>query len=97
MPITGPGGFVWTRESILANAPRASGVYVIYNRQTWIYIGESGDIQARLLQHYGGDNACITRHAPTGFDFELAVAAQRVARQDYWIGQLGPACNQRFG
>ena len=98
MPI-GPGldGYAWTRASILANVPRASGVYVIYNAQTWIYVGESGDIQARLLQHFDGDNACITRHVPTGFQFELAVTTQRVARQDHWIAQLGPACNQRFG
>jgi hypothetical protein len=98
MPI-GPGqpGYPWTRASILANAPRASGVYVIYNGQTWIYVGESGDIQARLLQHFNGDNPCITHYVPTGFQFELVAAVQRVARQDEWIAHLGPACNQRFG
>lgn len=97
MPIGDPQGFAWTRQSIVANAPNSSGVYAIYNQQRWIYVGESGDIQARLLQHFNGDNACITNSSPTGFQYELSPAAQRVARQDAWIAKLNPICNQRFG
>lgn len=98
MPI-GPGlnGFPWTYDSILANAPSASGVYAIYNANTWIYVGESGDIRARLLQHYNGDNQCILNHHPTGFQFELVAAAQRVARQNQLIAALPVVCNQMFG
>jgi hypothetical protein len=98
MPIgPGQGWFPFSRPSILANAPNASGVYALYNPQIWIYLGESGDLQARLLQHLGGDNACITQNGPTGFQFELSPAAQRVARQNQLIAALGPICNQRFG
>lgn len=97
MPIGDPQGFSWTRQSIVANAPHSSGTYAIYNAQRWIYFGESGDIQARLLQHFDGDNACITRNNPTGFQYEVVVAAQRVARQDHLIATLNPICNQRFG
>jgi excinuclease UvrABC nuclease subunit len=89
--------FPWTYASIVANAPHSSGVYAIFNAQRWIYVGESNDIQARLLQHFNGDNACITQNAPTGFQFEVVVAAQRVARQNQLIGALNPACNQMFG
>jgi hypothetical protein len=97
MPI-GPGlqGFVWSRESILANAPEQSGTYAIYN-QAWIYFGEGESIRARLLAHWNGDNPCITRNQPTGFVFEILPARQRVTRQDALIVQFAPLCNQRLG
>ena len=94
---SGQQGFPYNRISILGNAPSLSGVYVLYTQQQWIYVGESGDIQTRLLQHLNGDNACITRNGPTGFQFELVDANQRVARQNQWIAALNPVCNQRMG
>jgi len=98
MPI-GPGlpSLPWTYQSIVANAPHASGVYAIFNAQRYIYVGESGDIQARLLQHYNGDNQCIINALPTGFAFEVVAANQRVARQNQLIVALTPACNQKLG
>lgn len=94
---SGQPTFAFERLSILANAPRASGVYALFNPQRWIYAGETGDIQARLLEHLNGDNRCITLARPTGFQFELPPAQQRVARQDALILQLRPKCNQRLG
>jgi len=95
----GPGqnGFHFTNAGILTSAPNKSGVYVIFNPQTWIYVGESGDIQGRLIQHLNGDNQRITRCAPAGFQFELFPAEQRVARQNQLILQLDPVCNRRLG
>jgi len=92
----GLGGFVWSYASILASAPTQSGTYAIYNN-AYIYFGEGQDIRARLLAHWNGDNACITRNQPTGFAYELLGANQRVARQDALILQLRPLCNQRLG
>ena len=89
--------FSFTRESILANAPAASGVYAIYNPRVWIYVGETGDLKARLLEHLNGDNPCITRHAPTGFQLELCPAQQRLARQNAVILRLNPVCNRSLG
>ena len=95
----GPGqfSFLYNRVSILANAPAASGVYALYNPQSWIYVGEGKDIRARLLDHLNGDSACLTQVNPTGFQFELCPADRRVARQDELIVALSPACNQRLG
>jgi excinuclease UvrABC nuclease subunit len=96
----GPGlsGLPFDYATILASAPAQSGDYAIYNRTSWIYVGESGNIRARVLQHLNGDNACITRNAPTGFQYELVAGeAQRVARQNQLIVALKPACNQRLG
>ena len=97
-----PSDGAYTRAGILASAPNASGVYALFiNATRYIYIGEAKDIQARLLEHLGGDNVCITRNQPTHFAYDLVPASQRVARQDELIamcGTMAPAgCNQRFG
>jgi len=99
MPI-GPNlpSFPWNHASIASNAPIAAGVYAIFNGQNWIYVGESGDTFTRLLQHWNGDNPCITRNAPTGFQFELVASQpQRKSRQDQLILLLHPVCNQKLG
>lgn len=94
---SGQSGYTFDSGSITSFAPAQSGVYAIYNQQSWIYVGEGQDIKARLLAHFRGDNACITRWAPTAFQFEAVGADQRVARQDALILALKPACNQRLG
>ena len=86
----------FNRLSILANAPRASGVYAVLNPQKWIYIGQTGNIQARLFEHFSGDNRCITLAQPTSYQFELCPAQKRFARQDALILQLEPYCNRRL-
>ncbi len=94
---SGQPGKSFTRPSILADAPASSGVYALFSSKTWIYVGETGDIRARLIQHLDGDNPCISRLNPTGFQYELSLSHQRVARQNALIVQLQPECNQRLG
>jgi len=90
--------FDWTRASIVANAPNQSGVYFIYRTGQNIYVGETNDLQRRLLEHFDGDNPCIIRAAPQTFGFELSPANARVARQNALIVEYGPTtCNQRLG
>jgi hypothetical protein len=93
----GTWGFQYTTISVLANAPKQSGVYVIYSLCGNIYVGESGDIRTRLLQHLKEDNGCITRCGATLFAYELVPEQSRVARQDVLILELQPACNQKLG
>ena len=98
MPI-GPGqsGVTFTQAGILASAPNASGVYALYNN-TWIYFGESGDIQGRLLDHLRATGTCIQQQGPTGFTFELVAGEQaRIARQNQLIAAYPTPCNQRMG
>ena len=85
--------FQYNRFSILASAPRGSGVYALFTPQQWIYVGESVNIQARLLRHLNGDHACITRLAPTGFQYERWPKSRRLARLAELIRALHPACN----
>ncbi len=89
--------FYFTRDSITANAPNASGVYALFKDGQWIYFGESNDIQRRLLEHLTQAGTCILQNAPTGFQFELVVADQRVVRQNHWIAGNATPCNQRLG
>ena len=85
MPWANPNGYWLNARSINSHAPAQSGVYGLYKAELWIYIGESEDIRARLLQHLNGDNSCINREAPTQFTYELVPAGQRVARKDLLI------------
>jgi hypothetical protein len=87
----------WKSQTILMRVRQASGVYAIFNTKDWIYVGESGDIRKSLLAHFDGDNACIKRNAPFGFQFELTPASERVARKKKLIAELGPICNRRAG
>jgi excinuclease UvrABC nuclease subunit len=89
--------FVWSRASIIANAPNSSGVYVIWNKDRWIYVGETNDLQRRLLEHFDTAGTCILRNMPGGFGVELVSSQARVQRQNVLIGQLRPACNQMLG
>ena len=95
MPIANTG-YSFSENGIANSAPRKSGVYVIYNRNEWIYIGESKDIEARLYEHLRGESdqsARILRRNPTGFGYELCDAQSRTDRETELIAELGPTCN----
>ncbi|MGA3231108.1 MAG: hypothetical protein ABSD51_14280 [Candidatus Binatus sp.] len=98
MPFKNQNVYGFTASGIVS-APSASGVYGIYNQAAWIYIGESGDIAARLGEHLVGTNSNpdIRKNAPTGFTYELVLAAQRVQRQDELIRELMPLANKKLG
>lgn len=89
-------GHTFSETGIAGSAPKKSGVYAIYNRSTWIYIGEAKDIEVRLYAHLRGESdqsKCILKQNPTGFDFELCDEPTRMTREAYWIKRLGPVCN----
>ncbi|HEY1207072.1 MAG: hypothetical protein ABSH46_01410 [Bryobacteraceae bacterium] len=79
--------------SIRREAPSSSGVYGLSNAREWIYVGETNDIRARLLEHLAETNTFLARGAPTGFNFELSPAGERVARQRQIVLELDPAGN----
>lgn len=79
--------------AIRREAPPSSGVYGLSNARGWIYVGETDDIQARLLEHLEETDTLLARGAPTGFSFELSPPGERVARQRQIVLELQPACN----
>jgi hypothetical protein len=85
--------FHYDRKSVTNHAPAAAGVYALWNRDFWIYIGESTDIQRRLLHQLTRDRDRITQGQPTAFGFELiADPAERAARQAELVQDLMPIC-----
>lgn len=80
----------------MRNAPYASGVYGLFNTG-WVYIGESEDIQRRLLEHLVTVDPCINCHAPTSFTHELAAEEVRIGRQNQLIVEFWSACRQKLG
>jgi hypothetical protein len=89
----GVSTYPWAIASIVQNAPRQSGVYAILGEQDCVYVGASGDIQASLLAHIKGDNSCITRNSPIGFQFSLVPSSLRVFQLNQLIIALWPICN----
>lgn len=88
-------GFPYTPVSVTRNAPPQSGVYLLYRSdERPIYVGESGDLKARLLAHLISDDDDVMREAPTRFAYELVpTPAGRRARARALILELDPACN----
>lgn len=82
--------------AIRREAPASSGVYGLSNAREWIYVGETDDIQARLLEHLEETNTSRAAGLATGFSFELCPPHDRVARQRRLIVELEPACNGRM-
>jgi hypothetical protein len=85
----------FTRVSVRANAPSASGIYGISNAREWIFIGETDNIQASLMHDLQQGDTTLLNRIPTGFVFELCGAADRRARQDRLILEYEPVCQRR--
>lgn len=86
--------FAFNPQTVTASGASAGGVFALWRSNRWIYVGESSDVLARLLEYIRGADECISREAPTGFGFELiADAQQRAARRATLIQELMPVCN----
>ena len=97
MPWNNPTSHVFSRISVIENAPQESGVYALRYQSTWVYVGESENIRAQLIQHLNGDNACITVYPSLTFSYELISSVTRSWRQDELVRELRPTCNPRLG
>lgn len=86
--------YKWHRESIISNAPEASGVYGLYNA-VWVYVGEADNIRSRLLKHLAGDNPFINHYGPSGFAFELVSRQARRRRHQELARQAEPICDRK--
>jgi hypothetical protein len=79
----------FTAVTIEREAPAASGVYGISNSQRWLYIEETENIRASLMEQLAN---CSDRSndVPSGFSFELSPSYNRTARRDRLIAELAP-------
>jgi len=90
----GSARFDYDLFSILLHAPMKSGIYAMFTRGKWVYIGESGNMCGWLLRHRGGDNVCMARGRPTHFAYELVAAEARRVRKQELIEEFQPECNE---
>lgn len=85
--------FSYELYSITRNVPPLSGVYAIFSRTDCMFVGESDDICASLLEHYFEADRGLDERELTHFTFELASSETRVERQNDYIRQLAPLCD----
>ena len=93
MPFPDQTPRAFTKENILAIDPGQMGCYGLYRQGVWVYVGR-GDIRQRLLDHFNGDNPCITRERPTHW-VDVA-CTDHVTREAQLILELNPVCNKRL-
>jgi hypothetical protein len=78
------------REFTRVNVERISlnqmGVYGLFRKNGWVYIGK-GNIRDRLLKHLNGDNPRITEEHPTHFVSEVT----------QYMDVREPVANRRVG
>ena len=79
---------------MLAFVPVSSGVYYMSNARGWIYIGESENLQARLLEHLAERGTALQMRGPTLFSFEVCGESERYERQNRLVFQHEPVCNR---
>lgn len=84
----------FTAVSVRTNAPVASGIYGVSNAREWIYIGETDNIQASLLDELRQRDSAVLKRYPTGFVFEVCVPTERPARLNRLIVEYAPVCNR---
>jgi hypothetical protein len=102
MPFPQQEARLFTKAGIEWLRPNQYGVYGIFRADAWIYVGR-GDLRARLLDHFGGNNPDITKEKPTGYVTEVkrnevadfwdnAVEEWLNSTDDYWlcVGLVGP-------
>lgn len=71
------------------------GVYGLFRKDAWVYIGK-GDIRQRLLDHLDGDNPSIIREKPTYWVDEVT-KGDPSRREESLIAEYRPMCNKRVG
>lgn len=91
MPFPNQTPRAFTKENILAINSGQMGCYGLYRQGVWVYVGR-GDIRQRLLDHFNGDNPCITRERPT--HYVDVVCSDHVTREAQLINELKPICNK---
>jgi hypothetical protein len=96
MPFTQQTSKEFTREIVLALDPEKNGVYGLFRRGVWVYIGQ-GNIRERLLAHLGGDNPCIVSQKPTHWVKEFLEGNASMAREKELILEFNPICNRQVG
>ncbi len=95
MPFPKQDSRPFTKERIEKLKPGQMGCYGLFVANGgWVYVGK-GDIGARLLAHFNGDNPCIIRYPPTHW-YDV-ITNDYDAEEKRLIAELDPFCNRKIG
>ena len=95
MPFTTQTPRLYTKADVEKLNKNQEGVYGLFKKDIWIYVGK-GDIRQRLLDHLNGDNPCITGQSPTHWVSEVT-SGDPSTREKQLILELNPSCNKKAG
>jgi hypothetical protein len=95
MPFMPPNPRPFNARAVQDHAPQQSGVYGISNASSWIYIGETDNIQRSLLERLASDHGTQLRN-PSGFVFEICHPALRADRQNRLVMEYEPSGNRQW-
>jgi hypothetical protein len=84
-----------SRTPVRSDAPAASGIYGASNAREWIYIGETDNIQASLLNDQRQGDSALMKRCATGFIFEPRSRAGRLAKPDRLILEYEPSVQSK--
>jgi hypothetical protein len=74
-------------------APRTAGVYAICDEEgRYLYIGESDDIRASLVEQLADLESCTTANGAATFAYERLASERRLDRLDELIRAHRPPC-----
>ncbi|HTQ57386.1 MAG TPA: hypothetical protein VMI94_23110 [Bryobacteraceae bacterium] len=79
MPLETAHRYNFRYGGILANAPRASGVYALYRGEELYHIDGSDSIYSALMGHWDQTNGSLSADMPTSFAFERCDSENRHA------------------
>jgi len=84
----------FTEVSVRAHAPSSSGLYGVTNAREWIFIGQSDNIQAALLNHLRDIGSDVMTQKPTGFVCETCDPNGCRQRVNRLVQEYEPVCNR---
>ncbi len=83
----------FSRKDVMAFPGFRPGVYGIFKDNTALFVGNSGDIKARMLRHVNNDNPNITASGPNLWMAEIMAGAGQAKieeRQKQLIDEYKP-------
>jgi excinuclease UvrABC nuclease subunit len=73
--------FPYDLKTIIRNAPPRPGVYSVFSQAECVYVGNSDDVCAGLLEVYFEDNPRLNDKDITHFSFEVIVPDSLASRR----------------
>ena len=92
MPLETARRYNFRYGGIVANAPRASGVYALYRGEELYSVDEADSIYIALLDQWSQKNDAISVNIPTSFAFEMCAPERRNSR----LAQLVFRCRPTY-